>query len=55
MKCKQDKDNGKESIEKLSTGFGAPGDKKFQFQGNLIGIQVSLDENEAICGIAFSF
>lgn len=33
----------KGKYRKIEHGFGAPGDKKFQFQGNLTGFQVSLD------------
>lgn len=35
----------KGKFRKVEHGFGAPADKKFQFQGNLLGFKVSLDEN----------
>lgn len=54
MKWKLEKESGKESIEKFNMDLVLLG-IKVSISGNLIGIQVSLDENEAICGIAFSF
>lgn len=45
----------KGKYRKVQHGFGAPGDKKFQYQGNLVGFRISLDENEAICGLGCVF
>ena len=41
----QQERNWKGKYRKVENGFGGPTDMKFQFEGELAGFKVSLDEN----------
>ena len=55
LENQQQQRNWKGKLRKVENGFGAPTDSKFQFQGQLAGFKISLDENENICGLVCKF